>query len=334
MTPFVSVIICTYGRASALSALLGSLLAQDYESFEALVIDGNGEISPARDVVQKFQKDSDNRLPVHLIASERGLTRQRNVGLDHAVGDLICFLDDDVTFGPDFLRRTVALFNRSDAKRVGGLTGYDSLNYAAEVTLRWRLRKWLGTIPSLEPGDTDSLGRVMTVSHLQPWPGHKQIGWLPGFCMFYRRKAIENLRFDEMLPTYGGEDRDFSMRVGEQWELRICGDLLLEHHGAPQGRDSQLERVYQTGFGTGRRFAKSVSTLRDLFAMLRTIFGDSVVDVVASCANPSVPTFMTIFARNRGFWAGWVSVNRRTLRKGDDQKIENRYRRSVTVSVK
>jgi glycosyltransferase involved in cell wall biosynthesis len=328
MTQFVSVIICTYGRAAALSALLESLLAQDYTHFETLVVDGNGKLSPARDVVEQFAKDSGGRLPVRLVVSQKGLTRQRNVGLAHATGDLICFLDDDVTFGPDFLRKTVDMFNRSDAKRVGGLTGYDSLNYAAEVKLRWRLKKWLGTIPSLEPGDNDRLGRVMTVSHLGPWSGHKQIGWLPGFCMFYRRKAIENLRFDEMLPTYGGEDRDFSMRVGEQWELWICGDLLLEHHGALQGRDSQLQRVYQTGFGTGRRFAKSVSTSRDWLAMIRTVFGDSLVDVVAFCGGPSFPTFMTLLVRNKGVIAGWFSCDRRSP-AGHAKVMKNGYRKSV-----
>lgn len=270
---------------------------------------------------------------MRLVKSPKGLTRQRNVGLTEATGDLICFLDDDVTFEPDFLARAAGVLSRPEAQQVGGITGYDPLNYSAPVTLRWRLRKLLGTIPSLEPGDTDRLGRAVTVSFLKPLTGYKPIGWLPGFCMIYRRAAVGGLRFDETLPTYGGEDREFSMRVAETWDLWICGDLLIKHHGAPQGRDSQLGRVFQTGFGTGRRFAKSVSTLRDVLTMVRTMFGDSLIDVVACFGHPSYPAFMTMFVRNQGFAAGWLSYNRRVpgVDSQDPLKIDAERQRAVSA---
>lgn len=54
MTPKISVIICTYGRAAALEALLNCLTAQEQACFETLIIDGNGEFSPAREVLEKF----------------------------------------------------------------------------------------------------------------------------------------------------------------------------------------------------------------------------------------------------------------------------------------
>jgi glycosyltransferase involved in cell wall biosynthesis len=317
-----------------LGTLLDGLETQQYRRFETLIVDGNGRNSPARDVVNKFLGRSLAQPSVRLIESPRGLTRQRNVGLREASGDLICFLDDDVSIKPDFLVRVVRLLEQPEAVDVGGLTGYDPLNYSAPVTFRWRLKKLLGTIPSLEPGDADHLGRAVTVSFLKPWSGCREIGWLPGFCMVYRREAIGSLEFDEKLPTYGGEDRDFSMRVGENWRLWICGDLLVRHHGEPQGRDSHLQRIFQTGFGTGRRFAKNAHTLRDQLTMVRTFVGDFLVDVVAFLSRPSRVDLLTIPVRIQGFSAGWSSYGRvgtRTMPPQRKRPVEADTQRVASV---
>jgi len=308
----VSIIVCTYGRAAALGVVLDCLNVQDYRDFEVLIIDGNaGDKTSARDAVEKALGKENFRIPIRLIQSPKGLTRQRNVGLAEAKGDLICFLDDDVSFGPDFLSQLVGIFQSPEAANVGGITGYDPLNYSAPVTMRWRMKKFLGAIPSLEPGDVDHLGRAVTVSFLAPWAGHREIGWLPGFCMIYRRAAIEGLQFDEKLPTYGGEDRDFSMYVGSRWKLWICGDLLVNHHGAQPGRDSHLHRAYQTGFGTARRFAKSASKPGDYATIAKTFAGDVLVDVLTFLSKPTYANGMTIFVRTKGFCAGWASCEAR-----------------------
>jgi glycosyltransferase involved in cell wall biosynthesis len=304
----VSIIVCTYGRAAALRLLLDCLNDQNYRDFEVLIVDGNqGDRSPAQGTLEKFLRGDKCRSYIRLIKSQKGLTRQRNVGLAEAKGDLVCFLDDDVSVAPDFLEKVVDIFLKPEAVSVGGLTGYDPLNYSSPVTARWRLKKLLGAIPSLTPGDVDHLGRAVPVSFLKPWAGHREIGWLPGFCMIYRRQAIDGLRFDEKLPTYGGEDRDFSMYVGSYWKLWICGDLKVNHHGAQTGRDSHLERIYQTGFGTARRFARNASTAGDYATILRTFLGDFLVDVAGFLRSPTYLNGMAIFVRTKGCYAGWSS---------------------------
>jgi GT2 family glycosyltransferase len=309
---FVSIIVCTYGRAAALENLLECLRAQDYPNCEILIIDGNeGSRTPAQDAVEKALRSKSGRLDIRLVKSLKGLTRQRNVGLAEAKGQLICFLDDDVSVGFNFVSKFVDIFESPEAAEVGGITGFDPLNYSAPVTPRWRLKKILGAIPSLNPGDVDHLGRAVTVSFLKPWPGHREIGWLLGFCMIYTREAVDGLRFDEKLPTYGGEDRDFSMYVGSRWKLWICGDLQVNHHGAQSGRDSHLQRAYQTGFGTARRFAKSVSKPGDYITVAQTFVGDFLVDVLSFLSCPTYVNGMTAFVRTKGFYAGWTSCGER-----------------------
>ncbi len=306
---FISVIVCTYGRAAALENLLNSLEVQCHRDFEVLVIDGDGERSPGRDTVKRFLQRPGTRLLVRVIRSERGLTRQRNVGLKAGKGDLVCFLDDDVTLEEDFLARVASLFERPDMQDVGGITGYDPLNYPTPLTLRWRLRRIFGVIPSLKPGDIDHLGRAVPLSFLEPWSGYKEVGWLSGFCMIYRRAAVGDLSFDELLPTYGGEDRDFSIQVGKRWRLLICGDLHVKHHYTSQGRSSDLQRILQSSFGVGRRFAKNARTNCDYITVVHTFLGDFVIDVMAFVNRPLRVNLLTVFVRMQGFFAGLRSCS-------------------------
>ena len=300
----ISVIICTYGRTAALGNLLAALESQSYRNFETLIVDGNPDPSPAREAMEAFL----NRLSVRLIPSEKGLTRQRNLGLRSAGGDVVCFFDDDVTFDANFLSSVLEIFQRPGMENLGGLTGYDPLNFPTPLTMRWHLRRALGVIPKIEPGRIDHLGRAIPLSFLKPFSGFKVTGWLSGFCMIYRRAAIGDLLFDEGVATYGGEDRDFSMRVGMNWQMLICGDLRIEHHSAPQGRDTDLERNRQCAFGVGRRLAKYRRGLADDFTMFTTAAGDFVIDLLYFLTRPSGLRLVTPFVKMKGLLAGLRST--------------------------
>ena len=307
---FISVIICTYGRASALAQLVECLLNQALQDFEVLLVDGNEAGSPARAAVETLVSELNGSARIRILPSHRGLTRQRNAGKREAKGDLLVFLDDDVTFDSGFLRQAAELFERQGMEDVGGITAYDVLTYGHPLALRWRIRNWFGAIPSLEPGEIDHLGRAVPVSFVKPFSGFKQVGWLAGFCMIYRRTAVEGLEFDEELPTYGGEDRDFSIQVGKRWRLLLWGDLHLQHHGSIEGRGSDADRMLQNSFGAGRRFAKESRSLSDRFVFARTILGDLVVDMLSLLSSPSWDRLLISPARIRGLIQGMRSVRR------------------------
>jgi glycosyltransferase involved in cell wall biosynthesis/O-antigen ligase len=313
----VSVVICTFGRCAALAELMKCLLKQEYHDFEVLIVDGNGKDSPARDVAQKLTPAERSSLRLRVIDSPRGLTRQRNAGLREAQGETIVFLDDDVSVESGFLAKVIEVLAEPGMQDVGGLTGYDVLNYPSPISARWRLRHWLGAIPSLRPGDADHLGRAVPVSFLKPLSGCIDVRWLSGFCMIYRRAAVEGLFFDEMLPTYGGEDRDFSMLVARQWRLSLCGDLRVWHHCTQQGRESDVGRMFQTAFGVGRRFGKYNEGWSDSIVIARSFIGDLLVDILAFIARPSGNSFRIISARTRGFFHGLNScIGNRPLVSG------------------
>ena len=87
-----SVVIPTMGRPEPLRRTLESLRDTNPCPDEAFVIDAATDAS-ARQTALDFQ---DGKVPVRYIHTEPSLTRQRNMGIDEAAGDVIVFLDDDV----------------------------------------------------------------------------------------------------------------------------------------------------------------------------------------------------------------------------------------------
>jgi glycosyltransferase involved in cell wall biosynthesis len=301
----LSVIVCTYRRPEPLALLLQSLASQTWKSFEVLLVDGAGEEGVAQ--TRLMASAHAPQVDLRVLSSPKGLTKQRNTGLKAAIGDIVCFLDDDVTFDADFLSKTAALFESREMAGIGGLTAYDAINYPQQVNSRWRLRRALRIIPSLRPGDISRLGASVPVSFFPRFSGLRPVGFFYGFCMIFRRAAIDGLWFDQDLPTYGGEDRDFSFRVSREWPLMLCGDLEIRHFRSAQSRDSLVQRTYQTGYGVGRTFAKHYTSALDFVSLAWSILCEFLIDGLAFFQRPSVDKCRMPFARVAGTFAGVCS---------------------------
>jgi glycosyltransferase involved in cell wall biosynthesis len=107
--PTVSVIIPTYNRARARAEAIQSVMAQDYHDFEIIVVD-DGSTDSTAEILQAF--------PEVLVVRQarQGVSAARNVGMAHASGPLIAFLDSDDLWLPAKLSTQVAFFDsRPDA---------------------------------------------------------------------------------------------------------------------------------------------------------------------------------------------------------------------------
>ena len=94
----VSVIIPYYNRPEKILRCVNSVLEQTYQEFEILIIDDHS--------IQPLRLNLDPR--IHVIRNEVniGPGASRNVGLDHAKGEYIAFLDSDDYWHKDFLKIT------------------------------------------------------------------------------------------------------------------------------------------------------------------------------------------------------------------------------------
>lgn len=96
--PLFSVIIPTKNRASLLRGAIVSVLKQKHVDFELIVVDDHSEDETIA-VINSFQ---DVRIKYILNKSEER-SAARNTGIDRAVGDYICFLDDDDYYSENYL---------------------------------------------------------------------------------------------------------------------------------------------------------------------------------------------------------------------------------------
>lgn len=98
LPPLFSVIIPTHNRAERLAVAVESVLAQEYDDWELLIID-DGSTDHTRTVAETF---SDQRIRYHY-QDNRQLNGARNTGVRLASGRYIGFLDDDDLFKPNHL---------------------------------------------------------------------------------------------------------------------------------------------------------------------------------------------------------------------------------------
>jgi glycosyltransferase involved in cell wall biosynthesis len=98
--PSISVIIPVFNREAEIGKCLKSLLRQDFQNFEAVVVnDGSTD-----GTVQAVESMDDPRIRVISIPENRGHASAGNTGICAAQGSLICFLDSDDEFLPGKLK--------------------------------------------------------------------------------------------------------------------------------------------------------------------------------------------------------------------------------------
>ena len=108
-TPTVSVIISTYNRPLLLRRAIESVLAQTYAAFELLVIDDRGNPDTQSVVAEIMKRDSRVAYVPNEVRSGLMENKNKGVRLSSAHSRYVAFLDDDDTYLPHFLERTVAV---------------------------------------------------------------------------------------------------------------------------------------------------------------------------------------------------------------------------------
>jgi glycosyltransferase involved in cell wall biosynthesis len=117
----ITVILCTFNRSASLKAALDSLVRQILPSsvrWELLVIDNN-----STDATRAVIEDYGFRHPGlvrYVFEARQGKSNALNRGIQEAKGDVLAFVDDDVTADPDWLKNLVVPLRDSTWAGVGG----------------------------------------------------------------------------------------------------------------------------------------------------------------------------------------------------------------------
>ena len=216
----LSVVIPTLRRPEQLREALESVLAADPPPDEIIVIDGDSERS-AEPVLDALRSEDGPQL-VH-IASVPSATKQRNLGIDRARGDVLVFLDDDVAVGKGLFAELGRAF---EDETVVGATGPIVERAAHKIGgPQSGVRRLLfGGVPE---GWFTQFGypRYVVDETVE-----RDVEFMPGCLLSVRRDLAASIRFDETLTGYAlAEDEDFSYRASRKGRIRFLPNAPVEH---------------------------------------------------------------------------------------------------------
>ncbi|MGL4498086.1 MAG: glycosyltransferase, partial [Planktothrix sp.] len=121
--PEISVVICTHNRDSYLGSALDSILNQEFDDFDIVVID-NASTDRTREVVESRMPHPRLR---YVYEGTLGLNVARNRGAEETTGSIIAYFDDDALAPPQWLSCLNSAYQTNPKLGVAG----------GKVTLIW-----------------------------------------------------------------------------------------------------------------------------------------------------------------------------------------------------
>jgi len=103
MTPLVSIVTPSFNQARFLDDTIQSVLSQDYENIEYLIVDG-GSSDGSLEIIQRYSSS----LAWWVSEPDLGQTDAINKGFAHARGDVLAWLNSDDTYLPQAISEAVA----------------------------------------------------------------------------------------------------------------------------------------------------------------------------------------------------------------------------------
>ena len=199
-----SVILCTYAAPSSFSALLQSLAVQDFSAgeYEILAVD-NSPGGVAKQVVENAVQANPSRAIYYLREPVPGKTRALNAGIRNARGEVVAFLDDDVSLESDWLSAVAQAF---EDPQIGGIGGKVLPAWPGKGP-SWFTPAVSGFTPVHDFGDTPQ--------EYQP-PGSCPVG----ANMAFRKFVLEQAGLFDLSLGHCGPNK----LGGEEWDLcrKVC----------------------------------------------------------------------------------------------------------------
>jgi glycosyltransferase involved in cell wall biosynthesis len=104
----LSIIICSYNRASYISDALTSLYVQSsgLDDFEVIIVDNNSTDN-TKEVYAQWRQTNTNGQFTFISETKQGASFARNTGAAIAKGEWVCFMDDDAVATTDYVKNII-----------------------------------------------------------------------------------------------------------------------------------------------------------------------------------------------------------------------------------
>ncbi|KIC49843.1 glycosyltransferase [Tateyamaria sp. ANG-S1] len=234
--PKVSVVVVSRDRPDALTWCLTGLSQLQYTAFEIVVVaDPPGyeavQAGPFADQVKLVPFDRPN------------ISEARNLGISHAAGDIVAFIDDDAVPEPSWLHQLIAPVSRPDVAAMGGFVrGRNGISW------QWQAR----TVD--ETGATEALEVSPHRATVLTPKGARAIK-TEGTNMAVRRDVLVALEgFDPGFAFYLDET-DLNLRLKRAGYATALVPGAEVHHGFAASPRRRKDRVPRDLFDIGSSWA-------------------------------------------------------------------------------
>lgn len=143
-SPLVSIIVPTFNRVDFIGEAIDSVFAQDYSNWELIIVD-DGSTDDTKSQLSDYLKDP---RVWYFYQENQGQSVARNKALEHANGELICFLDSDNRWLSHKLTSSIKVLEQnSDADIL--YADINSINEQGEVIEKSTMEHYSGRIAEL-----------------------------------------------------------------------------------------------------------------------------------------------------------------------------------------
>lgn len=214
----VAIITRTKDRPILFERAARSVSNQTYTDYVWVVVNDGGDQDAVIEVIKN------NAVPSHqiiLCSNEKsvGMEAASNIGIKASLSEYIVIHDDDDSWHPDFLRKTVAYLESKSGKKYGGVITHSV--YISEEISGNKVIEW-GRWP------------------YQDWVQHIQLSeviienFFPPIAFLFHRDICERIgMFDENLPVLG--DWDFAIRFLIRADIGVLIEPLAYYHHRDRG---------------------------------------------------------------------------------------------------
>ncbi|MDX3883209.1 MAG: glycosyltransferase [Sphingomonas sp.] len=214
----VAVITRTRNRPLLLERAARSVAAQTFRDFIWVVVNDGGDESAVEKVVEEAGFPSGQVLLISQPVS-RGMEAASNAGIRACGSEYIVIHDDDDSWEPDFLQKTVAFLERPESFRYGGVA-VEALHVSEELRA----------------------GRIVEHARHSAMPLPRQIelavmlrhNQFPPIAFLFRRAIWESIGgYDEDLPVLG--DWAFNLNFLLNADIGVLPEALAGYHHRDTG---------------------------------------------------------------------------------------------------
>lgn len=222
-----SFLLCTLNREHELRVCLDSLLLQEIQDFEIIIVD-QSEGNESQRLVEKYESSKIKYFHINI----KGLSKARNFGIQHISGNYVCLIDDDAVYPREFLTNILDICGPK--KIVSGVI-YSTSDH---------------TTPFIDCTKVID-GEVMRVREI--------LNFCPSAALTIPTLAFEDAGFfDERLGVgnefAAGEETDFLLRAMDSgYEIVHCKRVIAFHPIKPVD-NANLKGIYMHAMGKGALF--------------------------------------------------------------------------------